>query len=67
LTVVNKNSFDSPNPIDAYNLSPVRAKEELGYEPAYTLVEGVQDFIKTRNELGNLYSSSSYEYEVSPL
>jgi nucleoside-diphosphate-sugar epimerase len=67
LSVVYKKSFDSPNPIDAYNLSPVRAKEEIGYEPAYTLAEGIQDFIKTRNELGNLYTSSSYEYEVTPL
>jgi len=62
-----KQSFDSPNPIDAYNLSRVRAKEELGYEPAYTLVEGVQDFIKTKNELGQLYKSSVSEFEVTPL
>lgn len=60
-------SFDSPNPIDAYNLSPVRAKDELGYEPAYTLVEGIQDFMKTRDELGRLYRSSTFEYEVKPL
>lgn len=67
LTVVNKKSFDSPNPIDAYNLSPVRARDEIVYEPAYTLAEGVQDFIKTRDELGDLYRSSTYEYEVIPL
>jgi nucleoside-diphosphate-sugar epimerase len=65
--VTYKESLDTPNPIDAYDLSPVRAKEELGYEPAYTLTEAVRDFIITRTDLGNLYTSSSYEYAVTPL
>ena len=66
--VVNyKKSMDTPNPIDAYDLSRARAREELGYEPAYTLSEAVQDFIKTRKDLGYLYTSSSYEYAVTPL
>jgi nucleoside-diphosphate-sugar epimerase len=67
LVINYKKSLDTPNPIDAYNLSPARAKEELGYGPAYTLAEAVQDFIKTRKELGHLYTSSSSEYAVTPL
>ncbi len=67
LVVNYKKSLDTPNPIDAYNLSPVRAKEELGYEPAYTLVEAIQDFMNTRKELGHLYTSGSYEFTVTPL
>jgi UDP-glucose 4-epimerase len=60
--VNSRKSLDIPNPIDAYNLSPVRARQELGYEPAYTLSEGILDFIETRKELGHLYLSSSYDY-----
>jgi UDP-glucose 4-epimerase len=67
LIVNYKKSLDTPNPIDAYNLSPVRAKEELGYEPAYTLAEAVRDFMNMRKELGHLYTSASYEYAVTPL
>jgi len=67
LVINYKKSLDTPNPIDAYDLSPTRAREELGYEPAYTLAESVQDFIKTRKELGHLYTSSAFEYAVTPL
>jgi nucleoside-diphosphate-sugar epimerase len=67
IVVTYKESLDTSNPIDAYDLSPARAKKELGYQPAYTLTEAVQDFIETRRELGHLYSSSSYEYTVTSL
>jgi nucleoside-diphosphate-sugar epimerase len=64
LAVTYMESLETSNPIDAYNLSPVRARQELGYEPAYNLADAVQDFIKTRTELGNLYASSLLDYEV---
>lgn len=67
LQVTNTKTLNSPNPIDAYDLSLVRAREELGYEPVYALADGVRDFLDTRKELGKLYTSSSYDYEVIPL
>jgi UDP-glucose 4-epimerase len=67
LIVNKKKSFDTPNPIDAYNLSRTRAFKELGYEPAYPVAEAVQDFIKIKEELGRQYSLSTCEYDVKPL
>ncbi|MCJ7434626.1 MAG: NAD(P)-dependent oxidoreductase [Anaerolineales bacterium] len=67
LLVSNVKSLDTPNPIDAYDLSPIRAREELGYEPAYALADGVRDFLNARKELGHMYTSSSYDYDVTPL
>lgn len=57
----------TPNPIDAYDLSPIRAIEELGYEPVYSLVDGVRDFMATLKDFGHLYTSSTFDYEVVPL
>jgi nucleoside-diphosphate-sugar epimerase len=58
VTVEYQESLDIPNPIDAYAQDMSRAKAELGYEPAYTLQEGVKDQLKTMNELGHLYRSA---------
>jgi nucleoside-diphosphate-sugar epimerase len=67
LVVNNVKSLNSPNPIDAYDMSPVRAKEEIGYEPVYPLREAVLDFIKTKQELGTQYEASQCEYDVVKL
>lgn len=60
-------SLGTPNPIDAYDLSQVRAKNEIGYEPLYPLKEGVLDFIKTKLEFGSQYEAANSEYNVESL
>jgi UDP-glucose 4-epimerase len=50
-----------------YALDQSRAKEELGYEPVYTLEDGVRDYIKTMEELGDQYKGAWSAYEVTPL
>jgi nucleoside-diphosphate-sugar epimerase len=64
LVVNHVKSLDTPNPIDAYDLSPVRAREEIGYEPVYPLHEAVLDFVKTKQELGHQYAASQSDYNV---
>ena len=67
LTVHHKESHDIPNPIDAYALDMSRARDEIGYEPAYTLEEGIQDYLKMKEELGSQYGSAWSEFGVTPL
>jgi UDP-glucose 4-epimerase len=67
LIIRRKESLDTPNPIDAYDQDPTRARQELGYDPAYTLVEGIQDLIRSREELGTLYTAASTEFKTRPL
>ena len=67
LVVHRTESLDTPNPIDAFDQDPTRASQELGYDPAYTLVSGIQDFVKEREELGHLYSAASTEFKTRPL
>jgi nucleoside-diphosphate-sugar epimerase len=59
LSVRQRESFDIPNPIDAYALDMNRAREELDYEPAFDLRDGMQDWLKTKDELGVQYSFST--------
>lgn len=58
VTVHHQKSRTIPNPIDAYALDQSRARKELGYEPAYTLEEGIKDQIKMMEELGDQYRSA---------
>ncbi len=59
VTVEYQKTHDIPNPIDAYAQDLSRARQELGYEPTYTLEAGVVDQLKMMEELGE-------QYEVSP-
>jgi UDP-glucose 4-epimerase len=67
VTVHYRESHGIPNPIDAYALDLSRARKELGYEPAYTLEEGVLDQLKTMQELGEIYKAAWTEWKVTPL
>jgi UDP-glucose 4-epimerase len=67
LSVHRRESFDIPNPIDADAQDPTRAREELGYEPAFDLKDGMLDWLKKRDELGAQYGSASKEFEVTSL
>ncbi len=67
LAINHVKSLNTPNPIDAYDLSTERAREEIGYEPVYPLKEAVLDFVKTKQELGNQYEASQYDYNVVKL
>jgi nucleoside-diphosphate-sugar epimerase len=64
LVVNYSKSLNTSNPIDAYDLSMVRARDEIGYEPTYPLKEAVLDFVKTKQELGHQYEASQYDYDV---
>jgi nucleoside-diphosphate-sugar epimerase len=67
LTINQRESLDTPNPIDAYDQDPTRARQELAYNPAYSLVEGIQDFVQARAELGHLYTAAGTEFKTRPL
>jgi nucleoside-diphosphate-sugar epimerase len=67
VTVHYRESHGIPNPIDAYALDQSRAREELDYEPAYTLEEGVKDQLKMMKELGDQYKSAKLDWKVTPL
>lgn len=53
--VEREKQYGLPQPIWVYAQDLARAKEELGYEPAYRLEEGIRDFIDTLSDLGGMY------------
>jgi nucleoside-diphosphate-sugar epimerase len=65
LVVDQQVAFEADNPIDAWNQDPARARVELGYEPAYRIKAGVQDFVETLQALGHLYTASGTEFKVT--
>jgi nucleoside-diphosphate-sugar epimerase len=67
LSVHQQESFDIPNPVDAYAQDLTHVREDLGYEPAYDLKEGIQDWLKTKEELEGQYSSADTEFLVKSL
>ena len=67
VTVHKRKDYGLPHPIEVYEQDMTRAKEELGYEPVYTLEEGVRDYLKVKEELGRQYESAWSEFGVRPL
>jgi UDP-glucose 4-epimerase len=67
VTVLRQEGYILSHPIEVYDQDQSRAKEELGYEPVYTLEKAVKDYIKTIEELGDQYESAWSAYEVTPL
>ena len=67
LSVNQRESLDIPNPIDAYAQDMTRARQELGYEPAFDLEDGIHDWLKTREALERQYRAASEKFEVEPL
>lgn len=59
--VHHREAQDIPNPVDAYAQDLSRSKAELGYEPAYTIEDGLQDYLKVKEKLGKQYQSSWLE------
>lgn len=55
VTVEYQTTHDIPNPIDAYAQDLSRARQELGYEPAFSLEAGAIDQLKMMEELGEQY------------
>lgn len=62
-----KDAHDIPNPMDAYALDMTRAREELRYEPVYTVEKGVEDYLQLKEELGHQYTSAWSAFEVKEL
>jgi nucleoside-diphosphate-sugar epimerase len=67
VTVHQQEDYGLPHPIEVYEQDMTYAREELGYEPAYALEEGVRDYLKVIKELGHQYKSAWSEFEVTPL
>ncbi len=56
-----------PDPIQVYWQDQTRAKEELGYEPVYTMEEATRDYARMIEEFGEQYKGAWLDYEVVPL
>jgi UDP-glucose 4-epimerase len=67
LTVRQQEQYILSHPIEVSAQDQSRARDELGYEPAYTLEEAVKDYIRDAEALGEQYKSAWSEYEVTPL
>lgn len=62
-----REAYDLPHPIEVYHQDLSRAKEELGYEPVYTLEDGVRDYQRMLETLGDQYRSAWAEFGAKPL
>jgi nucleoside-diphosphate-sugar epimerase len=62
-----REAYDLPHPIEVYNQDMTRAREELGYEPAYTLEDGVRDYQRMLEAYGDQYKSAWSEFVARPL
>jgi len=67
MTVHRREAQDIPNPVDAYAQDLSRSGAELGYEPAYTIEDGIRDYLELKEELGKQYEASWSEFKVRPL
>jgi nucleoside-diphosphate-sugar epimerase len=67
LTVHQQDEYTLSHPIEVFAQDQSRASDEFGYEPVYTLEEGVKDYIKMFEEMGEQYKSAWSAYEVTPL
>ena len=64
LSIKHTKALNTSNPIDAYDLSPLRSKEKIGYEPAYPLKEAILDFIEMKQGLDYLYEAALLNFNV---
>jgi len=55
------------HPVEVSMQDQSRAKEELGYEPAYPLEEGVKDYLQMLEQFSGQYKSAWSAYDVVPL
>jgi UDP-glucose 4-epimerase len=55
------------HPIEVYDQDQTRAKEELGYEPVYTLDEAARDYMQTVEDFGEQYKATWTAYRVKDL
>jgi nucleoside-diphosphate-sugar epimerase len=67
VTVHQQDRYILSHPIEVFAQDMSRIRDELDYEPVYTLEEAVEDYIKMVAELGNQYKSAWSAYEVTPL
>jgi len=67
LRVHQQTDYGLPHPIEVYQQDLARAREELGYEPAYSLADGIGDYTQTLAALGHQYESAWREFGVTSL
>ena len=67
VTVQHQEDYGLPHPIEVYEQDLTYAREELGYEPTYSLEEGIRDYLNVKEHLGHQYRSAWSEFEVTPL
>lgn len=67
VVVHQQKAYDLPHPIEVYDQTLDYARDELGYEPAYSLEDGIQDYIRVKATLGHQYESAWTELNVTSL
>jgi nucleoside-diphosphate-sugar epimerase len=67
LVVHQQKDYGLPHPIEVYEQETVYARDELGYEPAYSLEDGIRDYQAVKERLGRQYESAWTELNVTSL
>ncbi len=67
VTVRQQESYVLSHPIEVSAQDMSRIRDELGYEPVYTIEEAVKDYIQTIEQFDRQYKSAWSAYEVTPL
>lgn len=67
VTVHQQDEYTLSHPIEVFAQDQSRARDEFDYEPAYTLEQGVRDYIQMVDDMGDQYKSAWSAYEVIPL
>ena len=67
LSIIQQDEYILPHPIEVSDVDMTRAKEELGYEPVYTLEKGIKDYMDMYAKMADQYKSAWTAYRVLPL
>jgi nucleoside-diphosphate-sugar epimerase len=67
VTVHQQKGYKLSHPIEVFNQDMSRAKEDFGYEPAFTLEKAIKDYKETIEAFGEQYESAWSAYDVDPL
>lgn len=67
LEVKRQDRYELSHPIEVSDQDPSRARDELGYEPVYTLDKAAQDYAQTVKDFGEQYASALTAYDTIPL
>jgi len=67
VTVHQQEGYKLSHPIEVFNQDMSRARDDFGYEPAFTLEKAIRDYKETIEAFGEQYQSAWSAYDVEPL